>query len=450
MLKNFKVKLDAEFFQNRSKILELTSTGRIISNIELSNVDDKHNDLIALFVRFGLQLNKLKISNSKIDDFTLKELLRLCVNLKELTLSEVIMIKKLPVLNASKNTSLKILSVHYCDWEIFKLFMKSQLTSLTVKNYLDEASRKNLVNFLATQYRLKELVLLGTSLRSLFQQNDLVCNFNLETLHLDNGIGKNSENCNWNATAFLRQHEETLRNIEISGPHNEFISSYILFNFVNLQSLALDVRGIPKDEVFYEIFENQPPNYLLQNLKLCGFFFQRPNIKRILLKYRAIRNVELIDWGNESLTDILHFISTNLIQLENLSITEISCNTKFHALKKLNVNYIRNSTKLIDFINKNEGIEMLKIGLIYISQIRTLVEDLKSLSNIKYLSIGGNKLALRTMLNNLMLTRDLPEELKTLELSIIGEEKLDVCKKSFKIVLPFDPIDLKLKYNILV
>lgn len=451
MLNNFKVKLGAEFFKNRNKINEITSTARNISHLELSDIDGQHDDLNALFVRFGLQLNRLKISNSKIDDFTLKEMLRLCVNLKELTLNEVTMVKKLPVLNAVRNDSLKLLSVHYCDWEIFKLFMKSQLTSLTIKNYLDETSRKNLVSFLATQYRLKELILLGTSLRSLFQHNDVVCNFNLHKLHLDNGIGKNSDNCNWNVTAFLRQHEETLHNIEISGPHNEFISSYVLSsNFANLHSFALDVRGLPKDEIFYEVFENQPPNFLLQNLKLCGFFFQRPNVKRILLKYPAIRNLELIDWGNESLTDMLDFISKNLVQLENLSITEISSNTKFNALKKLNVNHIRNSTKLIEFIVENEGIEMLQIGLVYISQIQNLIKDLKSLSNIKHLSIGGNKTALRAILNNLMLTRDLPEELKTLELSIMGEEQMEVNKKSLKLILPFDPTDLKLKYNILV
>lgn len=452
MLNNFKVKLGAEFFQSRNKIQEIILTSRNISNLELSGVNnDQHNDLNALFIRFGLQLNKLKISNSNVDDFTLKELLRLCVNLKELTLTEVTMIRKLPVVNAVRNESLKILSVHYCDWEIFKLFMKSQLTSLTIKNYLDAATRKNLVIFLATQYRLKELVLLGTSLRSLFQQNDIVCNFNLETLHLDNGIGKNSENCNWNVTAFLRQQEKTLRNIEISGPHHDFISEYVLSSFTNLHSFSLDVRSLPKDEIFYEIFENQQPNYMLQKLKLCGFFFQRPNVKRILLKYPAVRNVELMDWGNESLADMLDFISKNLVHLENLSITEISSsNTKFNALKKLNVNHIRNSTKLIDFIEENEGIEVLKIGLVYISQIKNLINDIKGLNNIKYLSIGGNKTALRAILNNLMLTRDLPEELKTLELLIIGEEKLDDSKKSLKLILPFNPIDLKLKYNILV
>ena len=105
LLNNFKVKLDA------NKIKEITSTARNISNLELSGIDGQHDDLIALFVRFGLQLNKLKISNSTIDDFTLKEMLRLCVNLKELTLNEVTMVKKLPVLNAVRRCSLFIIVI---------------------------------------------------------------------------------------------------------------------------------------------------------------------------------------------------------------------------------------------------------------------------------------------------------------------------------------------------
>lgn len=449
LLNNFKLKLGADFFSNRSKIL---LPERNVSHLELSGIDGKsHSVLNALFERFGLKVNKLTISNSKIDDFTLKEILRISVALKELTLCEVTIIKKLPTINPVRNESLKTLSVQYCDWEIFKFFMKTQLSSLKIKSYLDEGNRLNLINFLATQYRLKELVLLGTSLRCLFQQNDLNSHFSLETLHLDNAIGKNSDNVNWNVTAFLHQHEETLNNIDITGPHSEFISTYVLSNFENLHSFALDVRGLPKDEIFYEILENQAPNITLKNLKLCGFFFQRENVKKILLKFPAIKNLEINDWGNDSLADILDFISKNLVQLENLSITEISSNIKFQALKKLNVNYIRNSQKLVKFIVENNGIEMLKIGLVYISQIQKFVVDLKSLHNIKHLSIGGNKTALRAILNNLMLTRDLPEELKTLELLIIaGDDKLDVEKKAMKFNLPFDPIDLRMKYNVLV
>jgi Leucine-rich repeat (LRR) protein len=159
--------------------------------------------------------------------------------------------------------------------------------------------------------------------------------------------------------------------------------------------------------------------------------------------------LEINDWGNEPLNEIVDFISKNMAKLENLSITEISSNTKFPTLKKLKVNYIRNSRKLINFIVGNNGIEVLKVGLVYISQIQNFIEDLKSLNNVKHLSIGGNKTALRAMLNNLMLTKDLPEELKTLELSIIADAGKQEDKKQMKLAIPFDPIDLKLKYSIL-
>lgn len=448
-----------EFFKDHEKILEILSSGRNISHLELSNIDGNHNVLNALFQRFGSKISHLKISKSKIDDFSLKETLRLCNSLKELTLREVVIVKKLPSINSVRSVSLKILSVEYCDWEIFKFFTKSQLISLSVKSYLDEVKRRNLVTFLTSQYFLKELTLLGTSLRSLFLKNDIVCKFNLEKIHIDNGIGKSSENVNWNVISFLRLHEESLRNIVISGPHNELIASYALLNFENLQYFALDVRGLPKDDTFYEILENKSPNTSLYNLKLFGFFFQIANIKRILLKFPSVKNLVINDWGNANdLSDLHDFISKNLLQLEDLSISEISSKVKFQRLKRLNVNFIRDSQKLVDFIEDNNGIEMLKIGLIYISQIQNLVRDLKNLSKIKHLSIGGNKTALRAMLNNILLIRNLSENLKILEFSIISatneeDKEYQNIENEGKIIrfnLPFNPIDLKLKYKILV
>lgn len=449
-MSNFKLKLGSDFWQNRKKFLEVISSRRNITSLELDGINGCHNVLTAIFERFGFFVTSLKITKSIIDDFTFAQLLRLSPVLQILHLEEVQIVKKLPMINPVRNGSLTKLTIQYCDWEIFKFFMKSQLTSLTVKSYLDEIDRMHLVNFLSLQYRLKELILNGTSLRSLFQQNDINCNFQLDTFKFDNAIGKNSDNVNWNVSSFLRNHENTLLSIEISGPNNEFITSYVLSNFHNLQKLHLDVRNLPKDEVFYEILENQPVNTELKELKLQGFFFQQENIKKLILRYPEIKNLEINDWGNESLTDMVDFISKNMTRLENLSITEISSNTKFPTLKKLKVNYIRNSRKLINFIVENNGIEMLKVGLVYISQIQNFVKDLKSLNNVKHLSIGGNKTALRAMLNNLMLTKDLPEELKTLELSIIADAGMQEDNKAMKLALPFDPIDLKIKYSILV
>lgn len=450
-MSNFKLKLDEHFWQNKSKILEVIHTRRNISVLELSGINGCHNVLIAIFERFGFFVTKLKMSESKVDDFTLKEILRLSPRLTSLHLTEINVIKKLPMITPVRNNCLTSLTVVYCDWEIFKFFMKSNLTSLVVKSYLDEVNRKHLVTLLSSQFRLKELILLGTSLRSLFNQNDIVCNFSLETFRFDNAIGRNSENVNFNVSSFLSHSHYTLKCIEISGPNNEFLSSYVLSNFsACLETLMMDVRGLPKYEAFYEILENQPLNTTLKDLRLSGFFLQQIYIKRLLLRYPAIKNLELNDWSNESLGDILDFISKNMTQLENLTITEISSSSKFNSLKKLSVSYIRNSEKLIQFIVENNGIEMLKVGLIYVSQIKNFIEDLKNLNNVKHLSIGGNKTALRAMLNNLMLSKNLPGELKTLELSVFGDGAGKQEDKKIRLAIPFDPLDLKLKYNILV
>lgn len=96
LLKCFKLRLAGDFWQNKWKIMEVASLQRKILEIEVSNVIGGHDILVRVFKNLGSAVRTLRISDSKIDDFTLKEILKSCDSLDTLVLSEVAIVKKLP------------------------------------------------------------------------------------------------------------------------------------------------------------------------------------------------------------------------------------------------------------------------------------------------------------------------------------------------------------------
>lgn len=444
ILRKFKLKLDSNFWLPKVKLLRLLSLQRHHNTIELSDVVEAHSVLITVFQKFGPKLRSLKISNLKIDDFTLREVLQSSSHLEELFLSEVTIIRKLSTVNPINVVSLKSLTLQHCDWFIFKFFSKSQVTSLTINNYMNEGIRSYLVHFLSKQNGLKELTLHGTSSRVLFQHNDINenCNYNLNTFQMGRGFGRNSDSVNINIVNFLNLNAETLKNVEISVPNCEHISAFILTNLSNITSLTLDVRGLPRDNTFYQALVQEEPNQQLEALKLCGLFFQLKFIKIILMKYPAIKSLELDDWSNAtSESDMLNFASVYFPNLQHLLITEISNgnNVRFAALKDLRVTNIRSIQNLINFIMMNRSVEALKIGFVYIGQISHFIEELLKLRHVHHLSFSGSETALRMILN--LIHMDASKTVKTLELSLSYEKS----RKAIKLFYPIDPYDYSLK-----
>lgn len=237
---------------------------RKIQTIAITDVIGSHCELVKVSKKFGNSLHSLTLANCKLDDFTLREILKNVEYLDSLVLSEVVVVRKLPAINPVGLRKLTSLTIYHCDWSIIK-FIAAQIRSFDVKSYLDEGGVKsNLISFLSHQYKMKELSLRGTSSRTLFQQDELVtnCNYALDTLKLNQDFGKNSDNVNWHLTAFLSLHVDTLKKVEIIGPHCDHINGFVIANLENLTKLTLDVRGLPKDENFYEFLAHEPNKQL--------------------------------------------------------------------------------------------------------------------------------------------------------------------------------------------
>lgn len=426
LLGGFRLNLSGPFWQSKWKIQEVLNLDRRLQTLIVSNANGSHEAMVDVLKKFGPTLKSLTLSESKVDDFTLREMLKCADSLETLTLIEVTVVKKLPAINPVSLRKVKSLTIHHCDWNIAK-FISAQVRSLDIKSYLDEGLKCNLINFFAQQTLMKELSLRGTSSRTLFQQDELIdnCNYSLEKFSIDQDFGKNSDNVNWHITAFLSLHIDTLKKVEINGPHCDHINGFAISNLLNLDSLVLDVRGLPKDEDFYEFLEREP-NLKLKNLTLRGFFVQHRAIKKILKKYPEIETLELNDWGHRTVaSEMLNFIANNSPRLQKLTISEISHGeeVKFNVLRNLNVTFIRDSSKLIKFVAGNTSIEKLQIGVVYVGQVTTqLIKEINELEHLKHLAFGGNEKALKSIIE-LMKTKNQQTSLKTLNLSLISDGK---------------------------
>lgn len=442
-MSRFKLTLNSDVWNSKRKIHEVLSLERKHQTLEILNFEGHHDELTKVINNFASSLRKLVIADTKIDDFTLREILRRAESLEHLVLSDVSVIRKIPAINPVSLRKLTSLSVHHCDWAILK-FINAQVTSFELKSYIDEGSRNETIQFLANQCKLKVLKLRGTSARFIFQQDEIIdsCNFSLESFLIDHEFGKSSDNVNWHLTAFLSLHTTTLKNIEITGPHSEHVTGFAIANLDNLETLAIDVRGLPKNEEFYDFLENDPCK-TLKEFSIGGFFAHTESVKKILKKYPAIEKLSLNDWRSGGAgSKILTYVAAIFPNLKDLSITEMTNNENvyFAALKKLSVSYVRYSDKLFKFLERNSSISTFKVGIVYTGQITpSFFDELKSLPHIQHIGFGGNRKAL-SMILDILKTENSTKSLKTLELSITCADKIVAltATKALKLYFPIN------------
>lgn len=437
-MKKFKLKLTKDFWESNFV------SQRKHSNVEIAFAVNPNGALRELFKTIGPHLRTLIITNSQFDDFTFTTMLKCSSWLEELYLSEVVIEQKLPAINPISIVHLQSVTIHYTNWIVFQFLIRSQINKLDINSYLDEGegTRVHLVRMLSNQYRLRELMLYGTSPKTLFKDGDVndIWKFRLRTFHIGCGFGKNSEAVDNNIVQFLTLNIETLRNVEIEIPDCELITAFTLLHLGNVTSLTLDIAGFPKYQTFYELLTSTEPNLQLKHLKLSGFFCKFEFVRAILQKYPAISNLELDDWsGRTSKSDTLKFVSETFPELEQLFVPEISdiANTvRFNALKQLHVCYIRNTRNLINVVRRNSSIEVLKIGFVHTEQIAS-VRELVHQTNVQHLSFAGSTEILRLIVD--LIQTNTPETLKTLELCSLssGRSFTDPIAK-FKIHFPFD------------
>ena len=454
LMNKFKLKIERmDIRWNIMEILEILSLKRKVQNIELIGLQTScHNGLIKIFKHLGPNLREVELAYSKIDDFTLREILKYSGTLETLTLKEVSIAKKLPAINPVSMRSLKNLKINHSDWIIIKFITHTaQLASFQVKSYLDEGSNKsNLISFLAQQRKLKKLSLFGTSSRTLFQKDDIVitCNYTLQELFLDHDFGKHSENVNRNIVAFMDFHACSLKNVSISGPHCEKINTFAIANLQELTSLSIDTRGLPKDDDLNDLTDFKP-NRTLKFLKLYGFFLSPKVIMMVVKKFPSIEKLELNEWGNGLASlNLLKFVATSCLQLKELTTSEVPPdNTKFPSLQNLSVKIIPNAANFLQFVTRNNSIKKLSVNVANKEQVTLhFIEGLKQLEHLKHLTFFGSSNVIKTIFE-LVKQGTPPKGLKDLQLHI-SPDIPEISLIDWKIIKFYFPISASTKIPI--
>lgn len=441
IMKRFKLKLTKAFWRSQNELLDLRRKHLTIEMVDVPV--NCHSALCKVFEKFGPFLRSLFICNCTLDDFTLLTILKCSSILEQLFMSEVEIIQQLPLINPKSMVRLTSVSIHHTNWLIFNFLSKSQLTYLLVNNYLDEGegTRTHLVSMLSEQNRLRELILKGTSWRTLFRDRDFngMRKNHLNKLHISSVFGKNSDDVDKYITEFLAMNNDSLRSVEISIPNCERITNVIISNLNDITSLTLNIGNLPKDISFYEQLVATGPNRQLKHLKLSGFFNRQTEfVKDILAHYPVIVNLELDDWSDTiSTSNTLKFVAENLSQLEQLFIPAISETTgelKFRALQQLHVGCVSDMDNLIRFAQQNSSLAALKIGLVYIEQEQSIFK-LMDQTQVHHLTLAGSAKTLQMIFD---VVRVKPSRtLKTLELSLISHENYsrhsNVLRKSIQI-----------------
>lgn len=412
-----------------------------MQNIEISCVTDCHDALMRIFQKFGPNCRAISMKNTKIDDFTLREILKQAGKLETLILREASVTKKLPAINPVSMRTLKELKITNSSWDILN-FITAQITNLRIKSYLDEGSRSNLINFLAQQRQLKKLSLCGTSSRTLFQQDDVTTSCNLRSLQLDHDFGRHSVNVNRNIIAFIDRHSDSLGNISISGPYCDEINCFVIANVANINSLTVDARGLPRDDDVYDLMEHKP-NMNLKTLTIYGFFLDTEVNKKILKKYPAIEKLELNQWGNEtSSSELLEFVSKNCPKLKELVIDGVPLDSvRFPSLQVLAVKTIPIPHKLLQFINQHPLVEKLSVKFVREWQItQSFIDGLKHHEHLKHLSFLGNFKAMQMILE-LMKKGNPPKCFKVLQMKFYPSTEDVITPKDWKVVKFMFPIN---------
>lgn len=424
LLSNFKLRLRGDV--PKRKIIEILGLERRLQVVEISGVfDSQCFEIVKIFKKFGSNFREIVIEDLKIDDFPLREILKHSSNVNKLTLREVTIVKNLPVINPVNMRSLKELTIVHSDWEIIE-FIRAQVLSLHIQSYVNEGLNKNkLIRFIADQRNLRTISLLGTSSRTIFQQDEIVtnCNFKLLRLRLHNDFGKHSDNVNRNVLAFIKIHGDSLKNLQMSGPHCEHISSFAIANFNNLHSLALDARSLPNNEDLHKLM-SETTNINLKSLKISGFFSHHEAIKKVLLKYPGIERLELHEWGDgESLPSILEIVSKNCIKLKELLIVEVpeNINFKLPSLKHLQLKTIEHTVNLMNFLRLHPSINKLSVNVVTAGQEKlNFAEQLKQLEHLKQIKFGGTREVLKPIFD-IMKNGEVPKSLEVLQFHVLSE-----------------------------
>ena len=390
-MKKFKLKLDLERMVERN---DGTEYHRKHVNVDVfyNNVFDKITSFVDLF-------DLTQVRNLRIYGPQTVEIHEMVKFLSRMPLMKDLHFHPLFIFNTTGyDTSESLNLPHLTNLLIdsvtcnaLKFFNIKQLSKISVNGYRvpNEDDAKALGSFLEVTDSLKSLEINEHMFTRIFgKEIPPKFNFSLTAFEMSYHC-KLDEKSGKNFNSFLKSQAPFLRYLNIfsmkSIPPTTFS---IIFNYLqNLEKLCIDVSTVPLSRNF---FVKPRPNTSMKILRLfenfpseaaaAGFFGKVPNIEKIDLSVDIGNHIDFIAAFNPFLTEL---------KISSIS-SQISADTIFNNLRKLTINFIKDSSAWTSLVTSCPSLETFIVNLFEKNTImETEVGFLLQHQSLRNLSFDG-------------------------------------------------------------
>ena len=305
------------------------------------------------------------------------------------------------------------------NFHVFTQLAKVKLNTLKINSLSRMEEDHNLMKFLCTQDQMENLALRGIFLSNTVFSPIEGCsiNFKLKSLSLREFSSGPKYG---NVLKFLQQQRDNLVHFELGNYFTSDIYEFVFNRLIHLNTLFLDVSGIPPQMDFYDFIRI---NHNPMKLRLRGEQKKNELYAKILSLYPNVHDLRI---SSKVSLETLEYMRANLSQLTRISLhilpAGVPKDLTFPNLKVVHLDWLDHTIDWVHFLASNRTIEELSLKWSK-NQFDTFGAALKTVcQNLPLLRI----MKIGTLMNiDMEKIRDIQTVCKNLDTVDILDENLD-------------------------
>lgn len=333
--------------------------------IEIINVNISPPELQRVLKKFGSQLEKLLIVDSKVLLFKRHHLIDF--------------------------PHLRTIVFMQSDLEFFEFIGKTALQTLKIHHNSfginDEEIMEEFLMRCGSLQNLAVRVHPGKIFFALTNDDEKDYKFKLKRLSVTYNSFGSRDVSDDKFMEFLKQHEDTLEYLEIDCKLTDEAYEYV-FKKLKLKSLRIDGSKLPARPLFYTCLT---PNNHLKKLFITKELKEQGTAQLFGI-YKSINNLAITQWTQETSSEILISIANNLNQLKKLNIPDIPENPTeipIPSLQSLRIECIQNVQNFRVYVTHHVNVKDLSVKWILQELTHDTMSAISSqLQNLEVLSFG--------------------------------------------------------------
>lgn len=269
--------------------------------------------------------------------------------------------------NGTMLSELNKLTVHTCNWNIFKFFMASPVKELRISNkftFVDDQQRLAYMNFLDAATRLEFIEFDYASHGKTFRiEVGHKTGLKLQRLKYLSFSPSFENDIDRNFGLFLESQAASLTELNLNYVSPDIIK-IIFTKLKHLEKLRLNAVVLPTEKAFYGSFGQM---LHLKDLNLHDDIPSEVSVKEILVNCGNLETLTAEYDPGQYVSNQLTFMAANNPMLKSLALdalpNDIPPEAKFNHLKVLHIRTCLNFENVIKFLNSNDTVETLSLNL---------------------------------------------------------------------------------------